>query len=82
MTRGAAGKAANALVPADPAAGRGRAGDGAWRPAAPFLAQVIGERARGSRLGHARRNVPGILGAYGAAAALAPASAPGFDLSI
>ncbi|VAW18982.1 hypothetical protein MNBD_ALPHA09-1201 [hydrothermal vent metagenome] len=52
---------------------RGRTGGGGlWRPAAPFIAQMIGERAEGNKLSRARRNVPSILSAYGDAALLAP----------
>jgi len=51
--------------------GRAAAG-GAWRPSAPFLAQMVGERAQGNKLSRARSNVQTILSAYGEAALLQP----------
>jgi len=61
---------------------RGRsASGGAWRPSAPFVAQMVGERAEGNRLSRARSDVNSILNAYGEAALLKPRETQQLDCS-
>jgi len=61
---------------------RGReATGGAWRPSAPFVAQMVGERAEGNKLSRARSNVNTILSAYGEAALLKPRTPQQLDCS-
>jgi len=56
-------------------------GAGNWRPAAPFLAQMIGERETENRLSRARRNLPTIFNAYGKAANTSQPAGQQLDLS-